>query len=298
MYHEQRDKKAYEFIRWNCIVNAYWNSIGCCRDNFYTNTEQHKDRVCQKLRRKGPCRQHDKILNRINLHKFSDNRDIAASNIVAIALIPCFPKIWQRTMKLWSAWKKVLPQEVTEDGFDQFVKGSFAECERVQSPKVVSKFFKRLISFSKGTSPVTEKKDRAIWVVFLRNAYHIGKAVLFRLPFHSGWTNIYIYIYFLAKLQSFATNAADSDIRRRTAKPGEYFQAALRVVATCLSPDLYCRTGFFNIHLRPLLWEMHGQAYLEAFVTLRSQPPRRCWHRLGTRCKLSITTECPRIQKF
>lgn len=83
----------------------------------------------------------DKILNRPALLRFSDDRDIAASNIVAIALIPCFPKIWQRTMKLWNACKKVLPQEVTEDGFDQFIKGPFAECERVQSQKVVSKFF-------------------------------------------------------------------------------------------------------------------------------------------------------------
>lgn len=50
----------------------------------------------------------------------------AASNILAIALIRCFPKTWQRTMKLWNACKKVLPQEITEDSFDQFIKGSFA----------------------------------------------------------------------------------------------------------------------------------------------------------------------------
>ena len=42
----------------------------------------------------------------------------------------------------------------------------------------------------------------------------------------------------LAKLESFATNAPYSDIRRRTAKLGEYFQASIRIVATCLSPDL------------------------------------------------------------
>ena len=89
-------------------------------------------------------------------------------------------------MKLWNACKKVVPQEVTEEGFDQFIKGSFADCERVQSQKVVSKFFKWLVSFSKEIRPVTEKKDRAIWVIFLRNAYHVGKTVLFRLPFHYG----------------------------------------------------------------------------------------------------------------
>lgn len=47
----------------------------------------------------------------------------------------------------------------------------------------MSKFFKRLISYSKEMRPVTGKKDRAIWVIFLRNAYHVGKTALFRLPF-------------------------------------------------------------------------------------------------------------------
>lgn len=48
----------------------------------------------------------------------------------------------------------------------------------------MSKFFKRLISYSKEMRPVTGKKDRAIWVIFLRDAYHVGKTALFRLPFH------------------------------------------------------------------------------------------------------------------
>lgn len=51
--------------------------------------------------------------------------------------------------------------------------------------------------------------------------------------------NSYFLNFFLAKLQSFATNAAYFDIRRRAAKLGEYFQAALRVVATCLSLELH-----------------------------------------------------------
>lgn len=51
--------------------------------------------------------------------------------------------------------------------------------------------------------------------------------------------NSYLKFFFLAKLQSFATNAAYFDIRRRAAKLGEYFQAALRVVATCLSLELH-----------------------------------------------------------
>lgn len=117
----------------------------------------------------------NKILNRLALLTFSDDRNIAASKIVAIALIPCFPKIRQRTMKLWSACKKVLPREVTEeekeedDDSDQFIKGLFVEFEGVQNPKAVSNFFKRLLSFSRELRPVTEKKDRAIWVIFFRN---------------------------------------------------------------------------------------------------------------------------------
>lgn len=41
-----------------------------------------------------------------------------------------------------------------------------------------------------------------------------------------------------AKLESFATNASYSDIRRKTAKLGEYFQASIRIVTAYLSPDL------------------------------------------------------------
>ena len=41
----------------------------------------------------------------------------------------------------------------------------------------------------------------------------------------------------LGKLKAFATSVMYSDIRRRTAKLGEYFQAAIRIVGTCLSPE-------------------------------------------------------------
>lgn len=80
----------------------------------------------------------------------------------------------------------MLPQEITEDDFDHFIKGLFVESERVRSAKVVSKFFNRLISFSRELRPATETRDRAIWVVFLKNAYHVGKAILFRLASHYG----------------------------------------------------------------------------------------------------------------
>ena len=128
----------------------------------------------------------NKILNRVALLTFSDDRNIAASNLILIALIPCFPKIKQRTIKLWNTCKKMLPDEVTEENYDQFIKGLFVGVEEVQSSKIVSKFFKRLLSFSKDLRPATETKDRAIWVVFLRNAYQVGTANRFCLAFNSG----------------------------------------------------------------------------------------------------------------
>ena len=42
----------------------------------------------------------------------------------------------------------------------------------------------------------------------------------------------------LGKLKAFATNVMYSDIRRRTAKLEEYFQATIRIVGTCLSPEI------------------------------------------------------------
>lgn len=118
----------------------------------------------------------DKILNRLALLKISDDRNVAASNLVLIALIPCFPKIKQRTIKLWNACKKKLPCQVTDEIFEQFIKGLFVGDEGVHSSKTVSKFFKRLLSFSNDLRPATGTKDRAIWVIFLRNAYQVGKA--------------------------------------------------------------------------------------------------------------------------
>lgn len=63
----------------------------------------------------------------------------------------------------------------------QFLQGFFLEYERVQSPQVVSEFFTQLIinSFSRELRPVTAKRDRAIWAVFLRNAYQVVKAISF-----------------------------------------------------------------------------------------------------------------------
>ena len=82
----------------------------------------------------------DKILNRLALLTFSDDRNIAATNLLLIALIPCFPKIKQQTIKLWNACKKMLPHEATEENYDQFIKGLFVGGEEVQSSKIVSKF--------------------------------------------------------------------------------------------------------------------------------------------------------------
>lgn len=42
----------------------------------------------------------------------------------------------------------------------------------------------------------------------------------------------------LGKLNIFTTDAMYSDIQRRIAKLGEYFQATMRIVSTCLSPEL------------------------------------------------------------
>lgn len=126
-----------------------------------------------------------KILNRLALLTLSNDRNEAAGNILLIALIPCFPKIRQRATKLWNACKKV-PQEITEDNFDQFVKGLFLESEGVGAAGAVSALFKELISFSKEIRPFTEKKDCSIWGAFLRNAYQVGKAILFCLLFNHG----------------------------------------------------------------------------------------------------------------
>lgn len=128
----------------------------------------------------------NKILNRLALLTLSNDRNEAAGNILLIALRPCFPKIKQRATKLWNACKKVLPQEVTKDNVDQFVKVLFLGSEGVGAAAVVSAFFTELISFSKEARPVTEKKDRAIWGAFLRNAYQVGKATLFFLLFNPG----------------------------------------------------------------------------------------------------------------
>lgn len=125
----------------------------------------------------------NKILNRVALLTFSDDRNIAASNLILIALRPCFPKIKHRTIKLWKTCKKMLPDEVTEENYDHFIKGLFVEVGKVQSSRILSNFFKRLLSFSKDPRPATETKDRAIWVVFLRNAYQVGTANRFCLAF-------------------------------------------------------------------------------------------------------------------
>lgn len=42
----------------------------------------------------------------------------------------------------------------------------------------------------------------------------------------------------LGKLKTFTTDAMYSDIKRRIAKLGEYFQATMRIVSTCFSPEL------------------------------------------------------------
>lgn len=128
----------------------------------------------------------NKIFNRLALLTLSDDQHIAAESLVLIALIPCFPKIRQRTIKIWNACKQILPQEITEDDFDHSIKGLFVESEGVRSAKVVSELFNQLLSFSREPRPATEANDRAIWVIFLNNAYHVGKAILFRLAFYYG----------------------------------------------------------------------------------------------------------------
>lgn len=75
-----------------------------------------------------------KILNRLTLVTLSDDRNVAAVNVLLIALGPCFPKIRQRTMNLWNACKKALPQGVAEDNLDQVIQGLFVEREGFQSP--------------------------------------------------------------------------------------------------------------------------------------------------------------------
>lgn len=131
----------------------------------------------------------DKILNRIALLTSSDDRNLAAATILLITLKPCFPKIRQRTTKLWNACKKLLPKDVTEDNFSQFIEGLLAKDEGVTNAEVVSDFSKELFSFSKKVRTVTDKGDRAIWIVFLRNAYKIGKVTLVHLVFHIKWAH-------------------------------------------------------------------------------------------------------------
>lgn len=129
----------------------------------------------------------NRILNRLNLLTISDDRNEAAGNILLIALIPCFPKIRQRTTKLWNACKEVLPHEVTKDDFNQFVQKLFVGGdgdEKVRSAKLMSNFFEELFSFSRNARPVTEKRDRSIWAAFLRTAYRVGKAIIIRLSIH------------------------------------------------------------------------------------------------------------------
>lgn len=121
----------------------------------------------------------NQILNQLALHKLSDDRNLEATKLVLIVLKPCFPKIKQRTIKLWNACKKILPDEVTKENFDQLIKGLFEYSEGVQSPEVVSEFFEQLLSFSKDLRTVTERDDRAIWATFLRSAYQVGKAIQF-----------------------------------------------------------------------------------------------------------------------
>ena len=123
----------------------------------------------------------NQILNQLASLTLSDDRILEAIKLILIALKPCSAKIKQRTMKLWNACKKLLPHEVTEENFDQFIQGLIVGSEGGQSPKVVSKFFKRLLSFSKDLRTATERDDRATWAIFLRNAYQVGKAIRFCL---------------------------------------------------------------------------------------------------------------------
>lgn len=112
----------------------------------------------------------NKILNRLALLNSSSDRNIAAGNILLIALKPCFYKIRQRKMKLWNACKKVLPKEVTEDNFSRFIKGLLVKDEGIKNSDIVSEFSTELIAFSKKIRSVTEKKDRSKWAAFLRNS--------------------------------------------------------------------------------------------------------------------------------
>lgn len=153
-----------------------------------TSYIQTKNRITIKFARNSAAKTSSdyigKLLNRLNLLTLSDDRNVAAVNVLLIALRPCFPKIRQRTMKLWNACKMILPREIAEDNLDQFIQELFLEREGVQSPQVVAEFFTQLKSFSRQLRPVTEKRDRAIWAVFLRKAYQVGKTILFFLPCH------------------------------------------------------------------------------------------------------------------
>ena len=82
----------------------------------------------------------NQILNHLALLTLSDDRNLEASKLLLIALKPCFPKINQRTLKLWNACK-MLPDEVTEENFDHFIKRLFVGNEGVQSPKGCIKVF-------------------------------------------------------------------------------------------------------------------------------------------------------------
>lgn len=56
----------------------------------------------------------NQILNQLALLKLSDDRNLEATKLVLIVLKPCFPKIKQRTRKLWNVCKKILPDKVTK----------------------------------------------------------------------------------------------------------------------------------------------------------------------------------------
>lgn len=119
----------------------------------------------------------NQILKQITLLKPSDDRNLEALKLVLISLKSCFPKIKQRTMKLWSACKKTLPDKFTKENFDQLIKRLFDHSEGAQSPEVVSEFFDQLLSFSTDLRTVTERDDRAMWATFLRSAYQVGKTI-------------------------------------------------------------------------------------------------------------------------
>lgn len=101
-----------------------------------------------------------------------------------------------------------------------------------QRPEVVVEFFELLLSFSKDLRTVTKRDDRAIWATFLRRAYQVGKAI------HSAHSLLWMSSHLVGEIKSSTTNSMYYDIRRRIAKLGEYFQATIRIVGKCLSPNI------------------------------------------------------------